>query len=210
MRSNLLSTALLFAAAIPALCQGVAENGAAIAGGGIGVVAGKPVSNTISNVMYDVDGAVVKPAKTSKATPAPGTKQRVSERGAITVPVAGPGYGAAETSSPSGSPATSAPRNTARAPQSGTNPATQPRTAENGEQAASTPATAPVLPDLSKIQEGMHRAQVLAVLGEPSYVVTIPEEDHLFEVFGFMSHNQWLGTIRLDNGEVVRIELPRS
>ncbi len=57
------------------------------------------------------------------------------------------------------------------------------------------------------IHVGYTEKEVLAVLGPPSSKVVVPDDDgHLRESFQYFVKGNPMGTVRLDNGRVVRIE----
>jgi len=57
------------------------------------------------------------------------------------------------------------------------------------------------------IRVGSTEKEVLAVLGPPSSQVVVPDDDgHLRETFQYWVKGSPLGTVRLDNGRVVKIE----
>jgi len=61
---------------------------------------------------------------------------------------------------------------------------------------------------LSSIKLGASAHEVVALLGEPSSHVSIPDDDgHLRESFQYWAQGRPLGTVRLDNGQVVKVEV---
>jgi hypothetical protein len=60
------------------------------------------------------------------------------------------------------------------------------------------------------IQVGATENDVVAALGQPASRVIIPDDDgHLRESFQFWAQGSQIGTVRLDNGYVVKVEARR-
>jgi hypothetical protein len=64
----------------------------------------------------------------------------------------------------------------------------------------------PTAEDLAIIQVGASEEWVVAVLGQPESKVTIPDDGHLLQICQYWSKGKQLGTVRLDNGQVVNVE----
>ena len=75
------------------------------------------------------------------------------------------------------------------------------------EASAATPAPPPPpsVEDFAKLKEGSARQDVLAALGMPASHITIPDEGHLLETMTYYDGNRQIGTVRLDNGQVVSV-----
>lgn len=73
-----------------------------------------------------------------------------------------------------------------------------------------TPAAALAPPppseeDFAKVKEGSARQDVFAALGTPSSRITIPDEGHLIEILSYSDGARRLGSVRMDNGQVVSV-----
>jgi len=64
----------------------------------------------------------------------------------------------------------------------------------------------PALQDLLNVQIGSKEQDCIAALGAPSSRISIPEEGHMTELLRFTAQGRLLGTIRLDNGQVVNVQ----
>jgi hypothetical protein len=65
----------------------------------------------------------------------------------------------------------------------------------------------PTVEDLASIKVGTTESDLVTVLGQPASRVTIPDDDgHLREICQYWVNGRPLGTIRLDNGQVVTVE----
>lgn len=60
--------------------------------------------------------------------------------------------------------------------------------------------------DLLSVKTGTREDALTAALGAPSSRVTIPEDGHLMEILSYSARGQLLGTVRLDNGEVIGVQ----
>ncbi len=63
----------------------------------------------------------------------------------------------------------------------------------------------PSVQDFAKIKDGSSRQEVLTTLGIPSSHVTIPDEGHLIEMMSYQDSTHRIGSVRIDNGQVVEI-----
>jgi len=59
---------------------------------------------------------------------------------------------------------------------------------------------------LVSVKVGATERDVLATLGQPASKITIPDDGHLLEICQYWAKGKQLGTIRLDNGQVVTVE----
>lgn len=207
--------------------QSLAEHGAAAAGATIGTAAGKPMSGAINKVFGDVT-TPPKATPAAKTTPA-ATAEKPSPAGApeAGAPAAAMGSAAAgDVPVGSGSAGASAGRSktdelvgstlarrrsasSSRRHESATRlpeatlppPVTPP--------AAVTPPAPkePTAAEVASIQVGATERDVLAALGVPASRVTIPDDDgHLRESYQYWANGSQVGTVRLDNGYVVKVE----
>jgi hypothetical protein len=66
----------------------------------------------------------------------------------------------------------------------------------------------PSAQELASIHVGATTSELHAVLGTPESKVTIPDDDgHLLEICQYWAKGEPLGTVRLDNGRVVSVQL---
>jgi hypothetical protein len=68
------------------------------------------------------------------------------------------------------------------------------------------PRKEPTAEDFATIQVGASEAQVASALGQPESKVTIPDDGHMVQICQYWSKGKQLGTVRLDNGQVVNVE----
>lgn len=186
-----------------AQAQSLAEHAAAASGATIGTAAGKPLSNAITKIFGQTDTATKKAASASitktPAKPEPESGpliQAVPQAGGGSLPSLG--GGASGGSAPS--------RHGGFAPRrAGT------------EYASINPPEAvvayqepvrkePTAEDFAAVQVGASEEQVVSALGQPESTVTIPDDGHLVQICQYWSKGKQLGTVRLDNGQVVNVE----
>jgi hypothetical protein len=217
--------------------QSLAEHGAAAAGATIGTAAGKPISNAVTKIFGQVDDQaksasktdvkVVRPASPGEK-PSPAGPAATATGGAQTLPAGpGPAPAAAGAGSPGGTtdeltePASAARRARAESRRAATRLRRQ-RESAASESAASLPAPiaapVPVEPavkeptpeEVAGIQIGASEKDVVDALGVPASRVIIPDDDgHLRESYQYWAKGSQIGTVRLDNGYVVKIEARR-
>lgn len=63
-------------------------------------------------------------------------------------------------------------------------------------------------PDVSEIEKGMSKGGVVSKLGNPSTVVSMYEDSKFLESLRYEWKGRWLGTVRLVDGRVSRVEQP--
>jgi hypothetical protein len=187
------------------------EHAAAAAGGSMGALAGKPVGASIGKIFGNVDKATTKAAKAKPETVKPNehpedeANRAKGTTGGGTTAGYGSGFGFGPATPGAGMPASGGgvtrQNRTARA--AAESPALEP-------EAAPLPPPVPVhvttQEEVAAIQAGTVRRDVLAKLGPASSMVTIPDEGHLLEIYKYTSGGRWLGTVRMDNGAVVRVD----
>jgi hypothetical protein len=196
--------------------QVLTEHAAAAAGAAVGVGAGKSLSNSMTKIFGDADKETAKAAKPdakkqpkSVTDPAPDPLTAKSKP-----PMTGGGDAALAPLPPAGSPSASQPRS--RAPRK---PAPQDETA--AALSRSMPLTpiavpapiaqpivkVPTIEEIANIKVGTTADELVIALGQPSSRVSIPDDDgHLRETCQYWANGRQLGTIRLDNGQVVTVE----
>ena len=183
--------------------QSLAEHAAAASGATIGTAAGKPLSNAITTIFGNTDKAAQKAANqkvesktvTKPELPAPSQLPTIA-------PSAGQGP---EPGSASGSstPArhggfSKRPPVAEYAPIPPLAPlAAEPEVVQRKE---------PTLEEFASIQVGASEEQLFTALGQPESKVTIPDDEHLIQICQYWAAGKQLGTVRLDNGQVVSVQ----
>jgi hypothetical protein len=218
--------------------QSLAEHGAAAAGATIGTAAGKPISNAVTKIFGQVDDQaksasktdvkVVRPATPGEKPSPAGPAATATGGSAQTLPAGpGPAPATAGAGSSGGSPdeltepASAARRARAESRRAATRLRHQ-RESAAIEAAAAVPAPiaapVPVEPvvkeptpeEVAGIQIGASEKDVVDALGVPASRVTIPDDDgHLRESYQYWAKGSQIGTVRLDNGYVVKVEARR-
>jgi len=218
-----------FAAITTLQAQSLAEHAAAAAGATIGTAAGKPLSNAMTKIFGQVDEqgktASKRGAKKTESVVRPSTPaESTSPAGQSAPSTGGPeafspsptgGGGAAATTDESAEAAPAV-----RSRRSGRRAARQRESAVVLEQlppaqiAPPVPAEPvvkePTPEEVAGIQVGSTEKDVIAALGAPASHVTIPDDDgHLRETYQYWAKGSQIGTVRLDNGYVVKVEARR-
>lgn len=190
--------------------QTLVEHAAAAAGGTAGGVAGKKVSDALTNIFEKVDKTTAKAAKADKpANP--------------NAPLFEVGPGVPHRSeSPA---ATRSARRTAAKPDPSSVPPPPPlrrasRDREPVVETASVPVPAPIAApppppppppqatpaDLKKITVGENREEIVK-LGFPAIRITMYDNGHLLETFRFISDSSDVGEVRLTDGTVSSVQV---
>ena len=198
---------LFFVFVLPAFPQALVDHAAAAAGASIGATAGKPLSNGLTAVFGRVDETTTKaatqPAEKDKNKADQTKPEKPSALGAAPATPAAPASGPSSSSTPSTRPqhaSTSRPLRRAVAPAPSTEPIVYLTPV------AAPPPKEPALQDLLNVQIGSKEQDCIAALGAPSSRISIPEEGHMTELLRFTAQGRLLGTIRLDNGQVVNVQ----
>ena len=190
----------ILAFTVGAYSQALTEHAAAAAGAAAGVMGGKVVSIGIDKVMGNAAkaGSVHAASVPKKATPeAP--KPVLAAPPKASLPAAAPPEAAV---SPAPAPVTvrsswhTAARSTPQVPVVFTSPEEKP---------VDPPMRVLTAEDFGKIKVGEQREAVMAALGPASSAMTIPDEEHLIEILSYTGNGQLLGTVRIDNGQVVSV-----
>lgn len=205
-----LPAGLLFAAGLHA--QALTEHAAAAAGATIGTAAGKGLSNSMTKIFGDTDKQADKAANSRKPSK-PVTDPETSAHKSPAQPAAGDAGRVPIEPTPfpaASQPHRRAPRPAAPPPEKAVAVSTVPNPTPLP-QATPIPepvVKAPTLEQLTSIKVGATESDVLAALGQPSSRLTIPDDDgHLRETCQYWANGRMLGTIRLDNGQVVSVEV---
>jgi hypothetical protein len=196
--------------------QALTEHAAAAAGAAVGSGAGKSLSNSMTKIFGDTDKKTAEAAKPdAKKTPATVTKPAPDPLAAKSKP----------------SPARSVDAPLGPLPPSGPHSASQPRSREarnpiHQDETATTlvratslpPVPAPIpmaqpivkvptVAEIANIKVGTTEDELLAALGQPASRLSIPDDDgHLRETCQYWANGRQIGTVRLDNGQVVTVE----
>ena len=203
--SALLGTFLL-AGAVQA--QSLAEHAAAASGATIGTAAGKPLSNAITSIFGKTDSSTKNAAS---ATVNSKTLAKPEPESAPVIPGAPQAGGSASVGSggsssggsSSGGLAPSRHGGFARRSSVAQYPAIVPPPPV---EAVPEPRREPTAEELASIHVGASEQELLTALGQPESKVTIPDDGHLVEICLYWSQGRQLGTVRLDNGQVVNVE----
>jgi hypothetical protein len=192
---------LAFAAIASA--QALTEHAAAAAGATVGTAAGKPVSNALENIFGQVD-QVTATATGGKVKPKTTPKSEMDSDPRIQALRSQAPATSGDEGSIGSAPAT--PRARARARASQVPLKVVPITLTPAEPPAPE-VKQPTLEDLASIKIGESAQEVQAALGTPASHVSIPDDGHLRESCQYWANGKMLGTVRLDNGQVVKVEL---
>ena len=199
--------------------QSLSEHAAAAAGATVGTAAGKPLSHALTTIFGAADNATSNAAGTKPAA----TKEPPRMTESKPAPTRGDaGAAAHQTSGPAGSGEASGKQSVVseRTTEHVAGSKAAPTHASASLDAASAQPVAPPVPfvppaprepsrdQLSSIQVGASGRDVVGLLGEPSSHVSIPDDDgHLRESLQFWAQGRPLGTVRLDNGQVVKVDV---
>ena len=190
----------LLAAGVQA--QSLAEHAAAASGATIGTAAGKPLSSAITKIFGQADSSTKKAANADTRParildPEAPPKRQYAPQGGGTDPIPYAGESAA-------------------APAPSRHGGFTPRPA--GRQLASVnarpqvayipepPPKEPTAEEFASVQVGVTAKELFSTLGPPESKVTIPDDGHLLEICQYWSKGKQLGTIRVDNGQVIQID----
>jgi hypothetical protein len=182
------------------------ETAAAAAGGSVGGVAGKKVSDSLTNIFEKVDKSAAKAAKSGE------TKGNSSAKGSSS-----PARKGGDASTDSNTPLLEVGPGVPRPDGSNVPPPPALRRASVRKAApaqelppppivAPPPPPAPPAPqmtadDLKHVTSGMQRNEVLK-LGEPTSRISMFDEGHLLEIYRYQSSDSTLGVVRLTDGAV--------
>jgi hypothetical protein len=204
MRRVLMGFAMFLAVAGLGWSQAMVEAAGAIAGGSIGGVAGKKVSDGITNVLGKVDTVASKAAKTGKAPEIAVEKAKADKPSGGTVLQVGSGAVIKDHS------LVPPPPPVRRAAAVVPPPPPEP----SSTLAPVVIQSIPVLPpppqvtsdDLKTLATGTARRDVLK-LGAPASRITMYDDGHLVEIFRYQSRDTTLGVVRLSDGSVSSVQV---
>jgi hypothetical protein len=187
-----------------AQAQSLAEHAAAASGATIGTAAGKPLSTAITKIFGQTDTSTKKAASASVSTKTPAKAE--AEAAPLIAPAAQSGGGGGMPSlggSASGGGSTPS-RHGGFAQRS-----TAQYAAMNPPEAVlavqEPPRKEPTAEELAGIPVGASEKELVSTLGPPESTVTIPDDGHLVQICQYWSKGKQLGTVRLDNGQVVSV-----
>jgi len=174
--------------------QALVEHAAAAAGGSVGGVAGKKVSEGLSTVFGKVDQQMGKAAKTG-----------VAKNPSAPLMEVGPGVPKGDGSVPA-PPAPLARHAAVRkpAPAAVVPPPAPPLAAPV---LAPPPPPEVTVDDLKNVTAGMNRENVLK-LGAPAARITMFEDGHVLEIYRYMAKDSTIGVVRLIDGSVATVQMP--
>jgi hypothetical protein len=218
--------------------QSLAEHGAAAAGATIGTAAGKPLSNAVTKIFGQVDDQakaagktdvkVVRPASTGEKSSPAGPAATAGGTEAFS-PNPSPAPASAASPGTSKTDELTEPAAPSRSRAESRRAATRVRRQHESAAVVGSPLTGAVPPtpvaapvpvepvvkeptaeELAGIQIGASEKDVVDALGVPASRVTIPDDDgHLRESYQYWAKGSQIGTVRLDNGYVVKVEARR-
>lgn len=193
MKANSLCLMLAAFLSEGAYGQAVMEHAAAAAGASVGTGGGKVLSNMLDKALSKAADAG------TKAATAPQPEDKTASNPAI---ASSPAPNSASNPMPSSKGAIKR----SRASRSAAAMPYKPAFAAPGESMAAAMAPPPPsAEDFAKVKEGGARQEVFAALGTPSSHITIPDEGHLIEIMTYSDGGRRLGSVRLDNGQVVSV-----
>jgi hypothetical protein len=218
MRSLAL-TALLGSFVVTASLSGqsLTEHAAAAAGATIGTAAGKPLGTALGKVFGDVDktaSTAVTPKTTKPAAAKPAAEAKPETVvPAATIAIAPAGGGGGEVAAGGGGGGVikgGLAHPTARHREAPVEAQAQPVEAAPLAPIVLTEPVfkEPTVQDVANIRVGASANEMRALLGAPESKVSIPDDDgHLLEICQYWAKGEQLGTIRLDNGRVVSVQV---
>ena len=196
--------------------QSLAEHAAAAAGATVGTAAGKPISSAISNIFSQTDHATATAAGGKDKAKAPVKPTVIADQKASATKQSGPapqsGGGGGGALSSAGSAIERS--HNARASHS----ASREHTAVAGTAQLAAPVSIsvaiapprkdPSIEDLANIKIGATQSELQSALGTPASHVIVPDDDgHLRESCQDWANGRQIGTVRLDYGQVVKVDV---
>jgi len=186
--------------------QAMTEAAGVLAGGSIGGVAGKKVSDGITNVMGKVNGVASQATKTTQAPQAAVAKAKGDAPSGNAVLQVGPG-GVVKDHSLVPPP----PPPTKRAAIVPPPPAVGPSPSITAFHPAALVLPPPPPPqvtadDLKSLASGTERKDVLK-LGSPASRITMYDDGHLVEIYRYQSHDRTIGVVKLSDGSVSKVQV---
>jgi hypothetical protein len=191
-----------------AQAQSLAEHAAAASGATVGTAAGKPLSNAITKIFGQTDTSTKKAASASVNTK---NAAKPEAEAAPLIPAApqsggGGGGGALPSLGGSSSGGGSTPSRHGGFAQRSTAQYAAINPPEVVLAVQEPPRKEPTAEELAGIHVGVSEQELISTLGKPESTVTIPDDGHLVQICQYWSQGKQLGTVRLDNGQVVSVE----
>jgi hypothetical protein len=199
----LLGTLLLVGGA---QAQSLAEHAAAASGATVGTAAGKPLSNAITKIFGQTDTSTKKAASASVNTKNAAKPEAESAPLIPAAPQGGGGGGALPSLGGSSSGGGSTPSRHGGFAQRSTAQYAAINPPEAVIAVQEPPHKEPTAEELAGIHVGASAQELISTLGKPESTVTIPDDGHLVQICQYWSQGKQLGTVRLDNGQVVSVE----
>jgi hypothetical protein len=194
MKVNFPCLALAVVLSGGAYAQSVMEHAAGAAGATVGTAGGKVLSNVLDQTLSKAADPTAPNDPASKAR----RPDKASPNGALT---ASP----AEIAPPKPAGSTEVPQAPARKARAAAPAPVRPAFPVPAAPAFAPAPAPPTIEDFAKVKEGGARQDVFAALGTPSSHITIPDEGHLIEIMSYSDGRRRIGTVRLDNGQVVSV-----
>jgi hypothetical protein len=183
-----------------ALGQSMVETAAAAAGGSVGGVAGKKVSDGLTRIFEKVDKQAAKAAKPGEGKPSPAVRRIADDTSAPLLEVS-PGVPKSDSSNvPPPPPVRHAAVHALAKPEA--------VLAVEPAPIVPPPPPPPVVTadDLKRVSSGMQREDVLK-LGEPASKITMVDEGHLLEIYRYQANDATFGVVRLTDGAVSNVRI---
>ncbi len=175
--------------------QSLLEHSAAAAGGSVGGVAGKKVSDGLTSIFQKIDQQTAKAAKTGGAA-------KGSDQSSPLLEV-GPGVPKQKASVPPPPPPLhhAAPVHRAPLPMARVVPV-----ADLTPQVQAPEIVQVTANELRTLTAGMSRSEVLKI-GTPAARITMFDDGHLVEIYRYQNHDDSLGVVRLTDGSVSSVQV---
>jgi hypothetical protein len=202
-----------FALAGSLSAQSLAEHAAAAAGATVGTAAGKPISNALTKIFGQADHATATAAGAKDKAKVPVKPTTISDQkaGATkvisggSVPASGGALGDSGAAAPR-SRSSSSSQAAARHHEAPVAAAVQFTAIPTP--VVEPPRKEPTIEQLQSIQIGATHGDLQTVLGKPASQVIVPDDDgHLRESCQYWANGRQIGTVRLDNGQVVKVDI---
>jgi len=190
--------AVLFSISMSA--QSMLEHAAAAAGGSVGGVAGKKVSDGLTKIFNKVDKQTQTAAKSGNSAKKPSASAAEHHQDDTSAPLleVGPGVPKGDISNVPPPP----PIRHAFVHKPA--PPPPPVEVEAAPPPPPPPPPAVTSADLKTVTSGMSRAAVLK-MGEPAARISMVENGHLLEIYRYQRHDTTLGEVRLTDGSVSNV-----
>lgn len=174
--------------------QAMLEHAAAAAGGSLGAVGGKKVSDAIDGILGKANGQLQKAADPKTAT-APVVENRSLSKTKTTTGDSG------AASKPRASRNTASKTGKTEAAAQEAEPVLAPVSAE----APVPPPVTPTAEALAQLPQGASSQDVMARLGVPASKITMDDGGHLLEIYQYRTNGAVLGTVRIVDGTVASV-----